>query len=85
MTDDGDPQETVDLIGDDGVLGRMVIPRVWHLPSQPAHGIRLRDMAGVVWQRPAGDPTWLDMWHAPNMNPQRWNELLTRGPLTEVL
>jgi hypothetical protein len=87
VTDDGDPQETVDLIGDDGIVGRVVVPRVWHLPTRPARGIDLRDRHGVVWSR-QNDPDFVDLWR-PNtktLKVMRWSQLLDmRGPLTEVL
>jgi hypothetical protein len=84
--DDGDPQETIDLMGDDGVVERVVVPRVWHLPSRPAAGISVRDRDGKVWSRRPEDPVWVDLWYAGGMNPLHWHDLLgRRGPLTEVL
>jgi hypothetical protein len=85
VSDDGDPQETIDLIGDDGIIGRVVVPRVWHLPSRPARGIKVRDRDGLVWHRPDRDPDFVDLWHAEGMKILRWSTLLERGPLTEVL
>jgi hypothetical protein len=84
---DGDPQETVDLVADDRVIERIVIPRVWHIPTRPARGINLRDRFDVVWTR-EGDPDFVDLWRPsdPALKVMRWANLLDmRGPLTEVL
>jgi hypothetical protein len=88
---EGDPQEYVTLTGDDMELTRIPVPRVWHLPGQPARGVQLRDRFGLVWKRPDDDADFVDLWHAKEteprvLSPMQWHRLLgMRGPLTEVL
>lgn len=83
---EGDPQETVTLYGDDGAVSRVVVPRVWHLPTKPAAGIKLRDRDGKVWEQRPDNPVWVDLWYSGGMNALHWHELLgKRGPLTEIL
>lgn len=63
----------------------MAEPRTWTMPSAPAAKVKVRDRLGLVWERPWGEPDWVDLWHAPGMVPMRWNRLLgERGPLTQV-
>jgi hypothetical protein len=60
--------------------------RTWTMPTAPANQkTKVKDRDGLVWQRPWGEPGWVDLWHCPNMVPMRWNRLLgERGPLIEV-
>lgn len=82
----GDPQETITLYGDDGPVGQVVVPRVWHLPTRPAKGVQVSDRDGKVWARRPDDPSWVDLWYSGGMNPMHWHDLLgRRGPLKEVL